>query len=202
MSEQPFKIPFYAALLCHLYEPLEGVEGPSLGQQILDDFAKGFRAFLDKLAWREVRLCVRTLLYYQCLGLTRWPQVHFFAHLTVAGIVSVSSMASLIQSFLAVLDELGVSHGRAKRAALCAAEGIMRVRSLVITFGHPLICSFQAGTALQNDSGSANVSDMVAAMQTYVDSVSTSRSLVQPMVRLHSDSSDLENADEVSLLQS
>lgn len=40
-------------------------------------------------------------------------------------------MLSLLQSFTAVLDEFGVSHGRAKRAALCAAEGLMRVRVLL-----------------------------------------------------------------------
>lgn len=60
VTEQPFKIPFYAALLCHLYEPVEGMEGASIGAQVLEDFTKGFRAFLDKLAWREVRLCVST----------------------------------------------------------------------------------------------------------------------------------------------
>jgi nuclear cap-binding protein subunit 1 len=37
-------------------------------------------------------------------------------------------MVSLLQSFTTVLDEFGVSHGRAKRAALCAAEGLMIVR--------------------------------------------------------------------------
>jgi nuclear cap-binding protein subunit 1 len=36
-------------------------------------------------------------------------------------------MLGLLQSFTAVLDEFGVSNGRAKRAARCAAEGLMRV---------------------------------------------------------------------------
>ena len=36
-------------------------------------------------------------------------------------------MVSLLQSFTAVLDEFGVSHGRAKRAALCAGEGLIIV---------------------------------------------------------------------------
>lgn len=36
-------------------------------------------------------------------------------------------MIALLQSFTAVLDEFGVSHGRAKRAAICAAEGLMIV---------------------------------------------------------------------------
>ena len=34
------------------------VEAP-LGRLILDDFWKGFQAYLDKLAWRETHLCVR-----------------------------------------------------------------------------------------------------------------------------------------------
>lgn len=61
VTEQPYKIPFYAALLRLLHDPEDTVEsasGPSLGKQILEDFWKGFQAFLDKLAWREARLCV------------------------------------------------------------------------------------------------------------------------------------------------
>jgi nuclear cap-binding protein subunit 1 len=37
-------------------------------------------------------------------------------------------MYDLLCSFIAVLDEFGVPHGRAKKAALCAAEGLMIVR--------------------------------------------------------------------------
>lgn len=58
MTEQPYKIPFYATLLRRLHDQDEGAEGPSLGRQILDDFWKGFQAYMDKLAWRETRLCV------------------------------------------------------------------------------------------------------------------------------------------------
>jgi nuclear cap-binding protein subunit 1 len=36
-------------------------------------------------------------------------------------------MISLLQSFVAVLDEFGVSHGRAKKAALSAGEGLVIV---------------------------------------------------------------------------
>ena len=36
-------------------------------------------------------------------------------------------MLALLQSFTAVLEEFGVSHSRAKNAALCASEGLMRV---------------------------------------------------------------------------
>jgi hypothetical protein len=58
VTEQPYKIPFYAAVLRHLYEPTGVEETPPVGRMILEEFAKGFRAFLDKLAWRETRLCV------------------------------------------------------------------------------------------------------------------------------------------------
>ena len=54
-------------------------------------------------------------------------QIQFFAHLTMAKVVSPDSMISLLQAFTSVLDEFGVSHGRAKRAAMCAAEGLMFV---------------------------------------------------------------------------
>jgi hypothetical protein len=37
----------------------EDAEGVTLGRQVLDDFWKGFQSYLDKLAWRETRLCVR-----------------------------------------------------------------------------------------------------------------------------------------------
>jgi hypothetical protein len=60
-------------------------------------------------------------------------QIHFFAHLTMAKVISADSMFSLLQSFTAVLDEFGVSHSRAKKAALCAAEGLMIVCVLFAT---------------------------------------------------------------------
>lgn len=41
-------------------------------------------------------------------------------------------MFDLLRSFSAVLDEFGVSHGRAKKAALCAAEGLMIVSDLML----------------------------------------------------------------------
>jgi len=65
ITEQPYKIPFYAALLYDLSIPtVKQVTGaseatPTLGRLVLDDFWKGFQAYLDKLAWRETRLCVR-----------------------------------------------------------------------------------------------------------------------------------------------
>lgn len=49
----------------------------------------------------------------------------------MAKLISPESMIALLQSFTNVLDEFGVSHGRAKRAALCAGEGLMIVCVLV-----------------------------------------------------------------------
>ncbi|KAA1465941.1 hypothetical protein DENSPDRAFT_830650 [Dentipellis sp. KUC8613] len=167
VTEQPYKIPFYAALLRVLYDPAEGQEEssnpeePSLGKQVLDDFWKGFQAYLDKLAWREARLCI-----------------HFFAHLTVAKVITAPSMLALLQSFTAVLDEFGVSHGRAKRAALCAVEGLMR-----------------AGQVLKEYSA-ASVIEMIAGLQTYNESISDVKWLVQPLVQLHSKDVLAEHANE------
>lgn len=63
MTQQPYKIPYYAALLRLLHDTVEGENAesstsPSLGKQVLEDFWKGFQGYLDKLAWREIRLCV------------------------------------------------------------------------------------------------------------------------------------------------
>lgn len=133
VTEQPYKIPYYAALLRLLHEPTPQGEdvsatqpSPSLGKQVLEDFWKGFQGYLDKLSWRDIRLCVSEL-HINCRILNKGNQIHFFAHLTVAQVVSTESMAALLQSFAAVLDEFGVSYGRGKHAALCAAEGLMIV---------------------------------------------------------------------------
>ena len=88
VTEQPYKIPFYATLLYQLSIPTNdvnhaaggeengpaGFTKPSLGRLILDDFWKGFQAYLDKLAWRETRLCVRSRTASPPLiTLTRFP---------------------------------------------------------------------------------------------------------------------------------
>ncbi|KIM84002.1 hypothetical protein PILCRDRAFT_819029 [Piloderma croceum F 1598] len=165
VTEQPYKIPYYAALLRLLHDPpplAEDTEGPSFGKQILEDFWKGFQAFLDKLAWREARLCI-----------------HFFAHLTIAKVISAESLISLLQSFTTVLDEFGVSYGRAKKAALCAAEGLM------------------IGGSILKSSSASSVTEIISAIQAYNDTVSSSKWLVQSTMNLRSENSSLENADEL-----
>ncbi|KAJ7229148.1 MIF4G like-domain-containing protein [Mycena pura] len=165
VTEQPFKIPYYAVLLRRLHEPTEEMpvsSGPSLGKQILEDFWKGFQAYLDKLMWREMRLCI-----------------HFFAHLTVAKLVSTESMLALLQSFTAVLDEFGVSHGRAKKAAVCAAEGLM--------IGGPILKA----------SSSRQVQEVVSAIQAYNDTTVSSKWLIAPVNTMHSNLSSFASADEL-----
>ncbi|KAF8075867.1 armadillo-type protein [Lyophyllum atratum] len=165
VTEQPYKIPYYAALIRLLHDPQpdsEEKEGPPLGRLVLEDFWKGFQAYLDKLAWRETRLCIQ-----------------FFAHLTVAQLVSVESMVVLLQSFTAVFDEFGVSYGRAKKAALCAAEGLM--------IGGPSLKPYSA----------TSVTEIINAIQTFNDTTKSSKWLVQPTIKVYSDIVAIENGDEL-----
>ena len=84
--------------------------------------------YLDQVAWRETRLCVSLFVSFT-VYCNNHPhlQIQFFAHLTVAKVISAESMCTLLRSFVAVLDEFGVSYGRAKKAALCAGDGLIIV---------------------------------------------------------------------------
>ncbi|KAI0773723.1 cap binding protein 80-PB [Fomes fomentarius] len=162
VTEQPFKIPYYAALLRLLHDrPASEGASSSLGRQVLEDLYKEYLAFTYKHAWREIRLCVQ-----------------FFAHLTVAQLVTARSMYSLLTMFTNILDELGVSHGRASNAGLCAAEGLMI-----------------AGDVIREDS-SLDISKVVNALRTYIETTHDAKTLVQPVVLLHSDKPSLEHAEE------
>ncbi|PFH50582.1 hypothetical protein AMATHDRAFT_144777 [Amanita thiersii Skay4041] len=169
VTEQPYKIPYYAALIRLLHEQPDYSDGTSLGRLLLEDFWKGFQSYLDKLAWRETRLCIQ-----------------FFAHLTMAKVISPDSMIALLQAFTSVLDEFGVSLGRAKRAAMCAAEGLM--------FAGPIL-KFHS---------TSSVTDMINALQTYNDTMNSPKWLVQSTVSLYCDNPFNEHADELldSLLNS
>lgn len=57
-------------------------------------------------------------------------QLQFFGHLTVIKVITPDSMLGLLRSFLAVLDEPGVSYTRALSSAICAGEGLLWVRAL------------------------------------------------------------------------
>ena len=78
-------------------------------------------------------------------------KIHFFAHLTVARLISEDSMLSLLRSFTAVLDEFGVSYGRAKQAALCAGEGLLIVgRSSFLKGSDPDLFQLRLGQHSRN----------------------------------------------------
>lgn len=73
VTEQPFKIPYYAALLRLLHDrPVSEEVTTPLGRQVLEDFWKAFREFIDKHAWRETRLCVRLTWFYS-FSLSHFP---------------------------------------------------------------------------------------------------------------------------------
>ncbi|KAF7301293.1 hypothetical protein MIND_00694300 [Mycena indigotica] len=163
VTEQPFKIPYYALLLRHLHNPSDNgpSEDPTIGQQILEDFWKGFQSYLDQHSWRETRLCIQ-----------------FFAHLTVAKLISTDSMLTLLQSFTAVLEEFGVSLGRAKQAAVCAAEGLM--------IGGPIL---KVDSPIQ-------VQEIISAIQAYNDTTASAKWIVGPLNRVYTDSTQFPLADE------
>ncbi|THU97735.1 hypothetical protein K435DRAFT_857295 [Dendrothele bispora CBS 962.96] len=162
VTEQPYKIPYYTALLRRLHDtPEDGnPEELSLGRQILEEFWKGFQAYMDKLAWRETRFCI-----------------HFFSHLTPAKLVGPESLTLLLQAFTTVLDEFEVSHGRAEHAALCAAEGLM------------------IGDASLKAISPLSPSEIINALQTFIETTTNAKWVVQPTLKLHSSSVDVENAD-------
>ncbi|KAG9017386.1 hypothetical protein FRB95_000806 [Tulasnella sp. JGI-2019a] len=112
VTELPFKIPFYAYLLCYLdADSAQEPTGDSRSQltSVLEDFVKGFQGYLDSLKWRELRLCIQ-----------------FFGHLVSMQVVAPASLLAVLKSFTAVLDEPGVSYSRARQAGLCAGEGLLR----------------------------------------------------------------------------
>ncbi|CDO74178.1 hypothetical protein BN946_scf185043.g229 [Trametes cinnabarina] len=183
VTEQPYKIPFYAALIRLLHDrnvPDAPDGSSSLGRQVLEEYWKGFQGFLDRQAWRESRLSVRqhsasTILHTE---IVQFSQVQFFAHLTAARIISAQSLYDLLKSFLQVLDELNLSHRRASRAAQCAAEGLMI-----------------AGPVIKEDP-SLSVTDILDSLQAYIDTRTNARTLVQPLVQLFTDTPVLEHAEE------
>jgi len=65
VTQQPFKIPYWATLLALVKPPLslDNPDAPvNWPHKLLDDFCKQFQGFVDKLQWREMRLCVRLLV--------------------------------------------------------------------------------------------------------------------------------------------
>lgn len=109
-------------------------------------------------------------------------------------------MSALLQSFATVLDEFGVSYGRGKNAALCATEGLLIVRLFFSSSCSSPNTPFQAGPVIRKSS-SPNTADIIKAIQTFNESVVSSKVLVQPMMALESsDAALLETAEEVCFI--
>ncbi|KAL1742855.1 MIF4G like-domain-containing protein [Schizophyllum fasciatum] len=150
LTEQPFKIPVYAALLRRLHDVAT----------LHDDLWKRFHAHLDQQRWRHTRL-----------------HLHLYAHQARAWLVVPNDLADLLKSFSAVLDEVGVTHSRAKRAALCAVEGVLI-----------------AGKVLPPDVPA----QIIASIEAYVETTAAPQWFVRPTALLHARERDpVEDADEL-----
>ncbi|KAF9510764.1 hypothetical protein BS47DRAFT_1331566 [Hydnum rufescens UP504] len=154
VTEEPYKIPYFSALFTLLLqpEPDEDVDNTiqELVQSVFNELCKSFQTSLDKLAWRDLRLTI-----------------HFFAHLALSKTVSASSMLDLLQSFLIVLDEPGVSYERSQAAALCVGEGLIRAGPILYQY---------------NPTAAATI---ISTINSSFESAKSQRSLTRPVVRLH-----------------
>lgn len=106
-------------------------------------------------------------------------------------------MITLLQSFVAVLDEFGVSHGRAKKAALAAGEGliIVGISCYLHTFT-PFNYVSKAGPVLKTHS-SSRVNDLITAISAYSESTTNAKWLVVPNSKVSNDIVIPDNAHEV-----
>jgi nuclear cap-binding protein subunit 1 len=107
-------------------------------------------------------------------------------------------MFALLQSFTTVLEEFGVSHGRAKKAAVCAAEGLMIVRELRSIFR--LGPYRTQGGPILKPSSAERVQEIINAIQAYNDSATSPKWLTGPVVKMYSEEVSTPNADEVGSL--
>ncbi|CAO1613652.1 unnamed protein product [Jaminaea pallidilutea] len=118
----------------------------SLGLRIARDLVKGFRSHLHSRLWRNVRL-----------------SLHFFAALVPLGIVSPSSMRTLLSAFSMVLNEPGVTVNRGDRAARCIVEVLCRAGTDLI---RPDIVG-EDGGSLTSEIALSEVDALVDAVETY-----------------------------------
>ncbi|KAG9043672.1 hypothetical protein FS837_009258 [Tulasnella sp. UAMH 9824] len=166
-TEQPYKIPLYAALVAFLSASPgeESDDDADTGAQVavrvvLEDFVKGFQAYVDELKWLQMRLCIQ-----------------FFAHLVTLNVITPKSLLALLQSLTAVLDEPGVSYSRARCAALCAGEALLR-----------------AGKELFALDGVA-VGQIITILRVFADSQVGELALVSPLPRLYEKGGDVLSHD-------
>jgi nuclear cap-binding protein subunit 1 len=93
-------------------------------------------------------------------------------------------MLSQLSSFVAVLDEPGVSYERASMAALCAGEGLLRV-SGEATETIQTHLSFKASSVLYRYSPTG-VTDIIGAISAFTDSLQIAATMTRPVAPLHS----------------
>jgi nuclear cap-binding protein subunit 1 len=112
----------------------------------------------------------------------------------------VASFLELLQSFLVVLDEPGVSYERMEAAALCVGEGIIRVRAgclcRSIILKTLLLLLFQAGSQLFDYDSSA-VEAMVSTIRSCLALSEFQQPLTPPITLLHS--KEVVGASEASI---
>ncbi|CAO1625948.1 unnamed protein product [Parajaminaea phylloscopi] len=141
-------------------------DGDTLGLRIARDLVKTFRSHLHSRLWRNVRLFL-----------------HFFATLIPLGIVSPSSMRTLLTAFVMVLNEPGVTVDRGDRAAMCIIEVLCRSGSDLI---RPDTLVADAGPV--SDTALAQVDGLAAAVEAYSRGRTAEQALRSPW-----DSSDLQS---------
>jgi nuclear cap-binding protein subunit 1 len=103
-------------------------------------------------------------------------------------------MLSQLSSFVAVLDEPGVSYERASMAALCAGEGLLRVSSPATETTQPHL-PFKASSVLYRHSPTG-VTYIIGALSTFTDSLQVAATMTRPVAPLHLN--DRPHSKEVS----
>lgn len=109
-------------------------------------------------------------------------------------------MLTLLQSFIAVLEEFGVSHGRAQNAALCAAEGLLSVCFLFVLDSTQYFLTIwypQSGAVLK-ELASSEVTALITGIQTYTELAASSKSLIYPLANPAADLGAMEGTEEVN----
>lgn len=107
----------------------------TIGRQIIDQLVKAFQTAVDECNWLNTRLLVRFGFSFRPSRPSLadrslpncFPQVQAFAHLATTGVVSAASVLALLQSLMAVVDELGVNPSRVEQVITCVGEGLIRV---------------------------------------------------------------------------
>ncbi|GAA5821849.1 hypothetical protein JCM11251_004742 [Rhodosporidiobolus azoricus] len=89
-------------------------EKVNVGKEIVMDLTKAFQAFLDERKWKSVRYCVALFA-----TLTSLPPS--------APLVSLSSLITLLTSFVSVLDEPGLRAARGDECVRIIVEALLRI---------------------------------------------------------------------------